>query len=278
MWKSIEYCGISDVNVVICTKILLSILLFDELFGWIRLLYSCIRFRQFLLVLAFSITRSLCKNVAHSRGARVQLHETVKQRGTKWSCTLHSVTVWPPFPIFPIQNCYTWTVNSLLLLECQTIRMTSSSASLSKQHKATAPYGSWKSPISADLVSGASKLLAGTAVDALGRLIYLESRPSQSGYKISNSLVFPLIHTSTHFTDGQMSMLRRMVLVRESNSNQEPVDITPDDFSVRTVLMGSESGGAFYVSGDSVIFSNYQDQRLYKRSMSSSGNVIVNSD
>lgn len=51
-----------------------------------------------------------------------------------------------------------------------------------KQEKITAPYGSWKSPITADVVSGASKRLGGTAVDAHGRLIWLESRPSESGY------------------------------------------------------------------------------------------------
>ncbi|KAL6212497.1 hypothetical protein ACLB2K_017717 [Fragaria x ananassa] len=124
--------------------------------------------------------------------------------------------------------------------------MTSSSSA--SQSKLTAPYGSWKSPISADLVSGASKLLAGTAVDALGRLIFLESRPSQSG---------------------------RMVLVRASPENQDPVDITPEDCSVRTVAMGSESGGAFSVSGDTVIFSNYQDQRLYKKSMTSADSCPV---
>lgn len=45
----------------------------------------------------------------------------------------------------------------------------------------TSPYGSWKSPITADVVSGASKRLGGTAVDGRGRLIWLESRPTESG-------------------------------------------------------------------------------------------------
>lgn len=48
----------------------------------------------------------------------------------------------------------------------------------------TAPYGSWKSPITADVVSGSSKKLGGTAIDADGRLIWLESRPTESGYSM----------------------------------------------------------------------------------------------
>lgn len=47
--------------------------------------------------------------------------------------------------------------------------------------KITAPYGSWKSPITADVVTGASKRLGGTAVDGNGHLIWLESRPTESG-------------------------------------------------------------------------------------------------
>lgn len=49
--------------------------------------------------------------------------------------------------------------------------------------KITAPYGSWKSPITAEVVTGASKRLGGTAVDGNGRLIWLESRPTESGYR-----------------------------------------------------------------------------------------------
>jgi dipeptidyl aminopeptidase/acylaminoacyl peptidase len=111
-----------------------------------------------------------------------------------------------------------------------------------KQEKITAPYGSWKSPITADVISGASKGLGGTAVDAHGRLIWLESRPSESG---------------------------RAVLVKESEKpGGEPVDITPKDFGVRT-LAQEYGGGAFSVSGDTVIFSNYNDQRLYKQFLNS---------
>lgn len=62
--------------------------------------------------------------------------------------------------------------------------MASSTAPLTEDsvEKITAPYGSWKSPITADVVSGGDKRLGGTAVDSNGRLLWLESRPTESGY------------------------------------------------------------------------------------------------
>ncbi|KAL0314809.1 UNVERIFIED_CONTAM: Dipeptidyl peptidase family member 6 [Sesamum angustifolium] len=119
--------------------------------------------------------------------------------------------------------------------------MSSASETAAEQTKVTAPYGSWKSPITADVVSGSDKRLGGFAVDS-GRLFWLESRPTESG---------------------------RNVLVRQGESEKDkPIDITPKDFAVRTVAQ-EYGGGAFSISGDSVIFSNYKDQRLYKQSISS---------
>ncbi|KAI9118199.1 hypothetical protein K1719_010531 [Acacia pycnantha] len=115
-------------------------------------------------------------------------------------------------------------------------------AQAAQEELITAPYGSWKSPLTADVVSGASKRLGGTAVDGHGRLIWLESRPTESG---------------------------RAVLVREpEKAGDEPTDITPKEFGVRTIAQ-EYGGGAFSVSGDIVIFANYKDQRLYKQSISS---------
>ena len=54
----------------------------------------------------------------------------------------------------------------------------------------------------------------------------------------------------------------------------EPVDITPKDFGVRT-LAQEYGGGAFRVSGETVIFSNYKDQRLYKQLLNSKGYFTV---
>ncbi|KAL3617943.1 hypothetical protein CASFOL_038264 [Castilleja foliolosa] len=117
----------------------------------------------------------------------------------------------------------------------------------------TAPYGSWKSPITSDIVSGSDKRLGGFAVDSLDRLYWLESRPAESG---------------------------RNVLVRQAeNEKGEPIDIVPKDFAVRT-LAQEYGGGAFSIAGDFVVFSNYKDQRLYKQSISSedSGPVPLTPD
>lgn len=117
----------------------------------------------------------------------------------------------------------------------------SASSAPPPQQKLTAPYGSWSSPITSDIVSGAGKTLGGTAIDSLGHLLWLESRPTESG---------------------------RSVIVRGGSDEDEASDVTPIDFSVRTVAQ-DYGGGDFSVSGDTVIFSNYKDQRLYKQSIRS---------
>lgn len=155
-------------------------------------------------------------------------------------------------------------------------QMTTSSSLEAKQlENIAAPYGSWKSPISADVVSGASKRLGGTAVDSLGRLIWLESRPSESGYpSLYINLLFPILSECVYMMSRWWiiwCIYRRAVLVREPEKPEdEPVDITPKDYAVRTVAQ-EYGGGAFSVSGDTIIFSNYKDQRLYKQSLSSNG-------
>ncbi|RDX91233.1 hypothetical protein CR513_26820, partial [Mucuna pruriens] len=64
-------------------------------------------------------------------------------------------------------------------------------------------------------------------------------------------------------------VLKRGVLVLEpENTGSEAVDVTPKEFGVRT-LAQEYGGGAFTVSGDVVYFANYDDQRLYKQSISS---------
>ncbi|CAI9268118.1 unnamed protein product [Lactuca saligna] len=122
------------------------------------------------------------------------------------------------------------------------------SSTLTPEQKITAPYGSWSSPITSDVVSGASKGLGGTAVDSQGRLFWLESRPSESG---------------------------RLVIVKGGNDeNEETIDVTPKEFSVRTVAQ-EYGGGDFSISGGTLVFSNHKDQRLYKQSLDSKDSAPV---
>jgi len=99
----------------------------------------------------------------------------------------------------------------------------------------TAPYGSWKSPITTDLIVSGSIGLGQVALD--GEDIYwVEMRPSEGG---------------------------RMVLVKHDPEG-ETVDVTPEPYSVRT-RVHEYGGGAFLVHEEVVYFSNYSDQRIYRQ-------------
>ncbi|GLT47021.1 hypothetical protein SLA2020_207430 [Shorea laevis] len=94
----------------------------------------------------------------------------------------------------------------------------------STNEKLTAPHGSWKSPISADVVSGASKRLGGTAVDAHGRLFWVESRPADSG---------------------------RVVLVKEEEKpGDDPTDITPKEFGLYKQSIESQDSSPVPITPD----------------------------
>jgi len=101
--------------------------------------------------------------------------------------------------------------------------------------RTTAPYGSWKSPITTDLIVSGSIGLGQVALD--GEDIYwVEMRPSEGG---------------------------RMVLVKHDPEG-EIVDVTPEPYSVRT-RVHEYGGGAFLVHEEVVYFSNYSDQRIYRQ-------------
>ncbi|KAK1302399.1 hypothetical protein QJS10_CPB12g01396 [Acorus calamus] len=117
--------------------------------------------------------------------------------------------------------------------------------------KDTAPYGSWKSPITADVVSGADKRVGGIAVDGDGCLVWIESRPDEGG---------------------------RAVLVKEpTEAGGKPIDIITSEFAART-LAQEYGGGAFAVSKNMVVFSNYKDQRLYKQHFGDNVTVALTLD
>jgi dipeptidyl aminopeptidase/acylaminoacyl peptidase len=98
-----------------------------------------------------------------------------------------------------------------------------------------APFGTWPSPVTADLVARAgtrqtAPFLAG------GTAWWLEGRPLEGG---------------------------RIVLMRATPGG-EPEDVTPAGFNVRT-MVHEYGGGAYCVHDGVVFFSNFDDQRLYRQ-------------
>ena len=98
-----------------------------------------------------------------------------------------------------------------------------------------APCGSWKSPITSDLIVSETIGLGQIALDG-DDVYWLELRPAEGG---------------------------RYVMVKCSLAG-ETVDITPPEWNVRT-RANEYGGGAFAVGNGSVYFSNYADQRLYRQ-------------
>lgn len=99
----------------------------------------------------------------------------------------------------------------------------------------TAPYGSWKSPITPDLIVAGSIGLGQIVVDG-DDLYWSEGRPTEGG---------------------------RTVVVRRTPDGQI-ADVTPAPFNVRTRV--HEYGGGSYTVADGVVyFSNFADQRLYRQ-------------
>lgn len=98
------------------------------------------------------------------------------------------------------------------------------------------PYGSWKSPITADLVSGGEIGLEQVRIDG-GDIYWIERRAQEGG---------------------------RKVIVRRAASGVV-TDITPSGFNART-RVHEYGGGDYAVANGVIIFSNFADQRLYLQS------------
>ena len=97
----------------------------------------------------------------------------------------------------------------------------------------TAPYGSWRSPITSEFIVRKGVGFGATQI-VDGRVLWLENRPSEAG---------------------------RSVLVAQAVEG--PRDLVPQGFNVRT-MAHEYGGGAFLAVGDTVYFSNFSDQRLYR--------------
>jgi dipeptidyl aminopeptidase/acylaminoacyl peptidase len=92
------------------------------------------------------------------------------------------------------------------------------------------PYGSWPSPLSAAEVASASVRLHEPELGADGSAWWLERRSQEGG---------------------------RVALVRDGE------DVLPERFNVRTQAH-EYGGGAWLLAGETVFFSNWEDQRLYR--------------
>ncbi|MGD1805665.1 prolyl oligopeptidase family serine peptidase [Dapis sp. BLCC M126] len=98
-----------------------------------------------------------------------------------------------------------------------------------------APLGSWKSPITTDLIVAGTIGLSSIIIDG-NDVYWIEGRPSEGG---------------------------RNVIVRYTSDGQT-TDITPLPFNVRT-RVHEYGGGAFLVADGTIYFSNFADQRLYRQ-------------
>ena len=97
-----------------------------------------------------------------------------------------------------------------------------------------APYGSWTSPITVDLLIGSTVSLSYPDISASG-VYWVEGRPHEGG---RSALVFR--------PDGA-----------------EPVDVVPEGFNVRT-RVHEYGGGAWWRHGDVVFASSFDDGRVYR--------------
>jgi dipeptidyl aminopeptidase/acylaminoacyl peptidase len=108
-----------------------------------------------------------------------------------------------------------------------------------------APYGSWRSPITSDLIVGGSVGLSQPRID--GEDIYwVEMRPSEGG--------------------------RNVIARRDSRGFVS--DVNPQPFNART-RVHEYGGGDYVVRKGTVYFSNFADQRLYAQPMGAAPEPIA---
>ena len=100
----------------------------------------------------------------------------------------------------------------------------------------TAPYGSWRSPITSDLIVAQSVGLPEIRLDG-DTLYWLETRPQEQGRSV-------------------------VVCAAEGRA---PSDVTPAPFNART-RVHEYGGGSWTVADGTVVFSNFADGRLYRQS------------
>ncbi|NEP16788.1 MAG: S9 family peptidase [Leptolyngbya sp. SIO4C1] len=109
----------------------------------------------------------------------------------------------------------------------------------------TAAYGTWKSPITSDLIVSSSIRLGGIRLDA-GDIYWGELRPTEGG---------------------------RTVVVRQGLTGQ-PVDLIPAPLNARS-RVHEYGGGAYWIDRGELFFVNFMDQRLYRQRSGESAEPIT---
>ena len=98
-----------------------------------------------------------------------------------------------------------------------------------------APYGSWRSPITADAIVAESISIGQVAIDG-DAILWTEGRPSEGGRNVIVRMT----------PDGTVS------------------DVNPTPFNARTRV--HEYGGGAWIANDGTVwFSNFEDQRIYRQ-------------
>ena len=108
-----------------------------------------------------------------------------------------------------------------------------------------APFGSWKSPITADAILAGGIGLGAVAIDG-DDLYWSESRPTEKG--------------------------RNVLVKRDRNGTTE--DLTPATFNVRT-RVHEYGGGSFLIEKGTTYFVNFIDQRIYAQSLNSDPKALT---
>ena len=99
----------------------------------------------------------------------------------------------------------------------------------------TAPYGSWRSPITAEMIAAGTVGLSQVVLDGED-ILWMEGRPAERG---------------------------RNVVVRRPPGGGPAQDVTAAGHSART-RVHEYGGGAYAASGGAVYYANFDDQRLYR--------------
>jgi dipeptidyl aminopeptidase/acylaminoacyl peptidase len=111
--------------------------------------------------------------------------------------------------------------------------------------KKISPYGSWKSPITSDLIVSGTIGLGEIALHR-DEVYWIESRPAEAG---------------------------RSVIVRRT-ADGKISDVTPQPFNVRT-RVHEYGGGAYLVTDGAVYFSNFTDNRIYRQTQDSQPEALT---